>query len=219
MRGVFVAYGGRPILRDVSWTVRAGERWAVLGPNGSGKTTLLSLVCGDHPQAYANDVRLFGRRRGTDESIWDVKRQIGLVSPELHLYFTEPITAAQAAATGFFDVLALRPTTPGQDATVRGLFEEFGIAPLAERPFARLSTGEQRLVLLVRALVKRPPLLILDEPFQGLDEQAITRARDHLDRRLQPDQTLVFVSHYAEEVPNTVNRRLRLEGGAVAEVV
>src|SRR5207237_4851875 len=122
LRNVTVAYGGRPALQDVSWTVRAGERWAVVGPNGSGKTTLLSLLCGDHPQAYANDVRLFGRRRGSGESIWDVKRSVGLVSPELHLYFSEPLTAAEAAATGFYDVLAYRPATPDQVSAVRELF-------------------------------------------------------------------------------------------------
>src|SRR5262249_18037269 len=83
LRNVDVSHAGRPILRDIRWTVRAGEGWAVLGPNGSGKTTLLSLLCGDHPQAYSNDVRLFGRRRGSGESIWEIKRQVGLVSPEL----------------------------------------------------------------------------------------------------------------------------------------
>src|SRR6266542_1331200 len=212
LHNVNVAYE-RPILRDVSWTVRAGERWAVLGPNGSGKSTLLSLLCGDHPQAYCNDIRLFGRQRGSGESIWEIKRNIGLVSPELHLYFTEPLTAARAAATGFFDVLTARPTTPAQDATVRELFDHLGILALADRPFARLSTGEQRLVLLIRALVKAPPLLILDEPFQGLDGQLIARLRDWLDRRLRPEQTLLFVSHYAEEIPRTVTHRLRLEEG------
>ncbi|MBI1913943.1 MAG: ATP-binding cassette domain-containing protein [Planctomycetes bacterium] len=190
---------------------------AVLGPNGSGKSTLLSLLCGDHPQAYCNDIRLFGRQRGSGESIWEIKRNIGLVSPELHLYFTEPLTAFRAAASGFFDVLAARPTTPAQDATVRELFDHFGILALAERPFARLSTGEQRLVLLIRALVKAPPLLILDEPFQGLDGRLIARLRDWLDRRLHPDQTLLFVSHYAEEIPRTLTHRLRLEEGRVIE--
>src|SRR5581483_10458304 len=110
-----------------------------------------------------------------------------------------------------------RRTTPGQDAAVCELFEHFGIAGLAERPFARLSTGEQRLVLLVRALVKRPPLLVLDEPFQGLDASAGARARDWLDGRLEPGQTLLFVSHHPEEIPRTVDRRLRLEGGRVVE--
>jgi molybdate transport system ATP-binding protein len=217
LRNVTVSHGGRDILSDITWTVRAGERWAVLGPNGSGKTTLLSLLCGDHPQAYSNDVRLFGRRRGTGESVWEVKRPVGLVSPEFHLYFQEPLTAARAAATGFFDGVAGRPTTPDQDAAVRRLFAEFGIAHLAGRPFRRLSTGEQRLVLLARALVKRPPLVILDEPFQGLDRAAVARCRDWLDRNLSPDQTLLFVSHHAEEIPASVTRRLRLDGGRVVE--
>ena len=116
----------------------------MVGPNGSGKTTLLSLLCGDHPQAYANDIRLFGRRRGTGETIWDVKRNVGLVSPEFHLYFSEPLTAALAAATGFFDGVADRPTTPEQNNRVKELFAAFAIGHLAERLFQRLSTGEQR---------------------------------------------------------------------------
>src|SRR5207302_8070287 len=117
------------------------------------------------------------------------------------------------------DAVAYRRTTPEQDATVRDLFEQFGVAELAGRPFFGLSTGEQRLVLLIRALVKRPPLLVLDEPFQGLDAAFVRRARDWLDRRLEPGQTLLFVSHYAEEVPRTVTRRLRLEAGRVVEMV
>jgi molybdate transport system ATP-binding protein len=214
---VSVAYGDRAILDDISWTVRAGEQWAVVGPNGSGKSTLLSLLCGDHPQAYSNDVRLFGRQRGTGESIWDIKRRIGFVSPELHLHFSEPLTAAETAATGFHDVLVRRPTTPEQDATVSRIFEEFGISELADRPFSRLSTGEQRLVLLIRALVKEPPLLILDEPFQGLDEKRIEMLQNWLGGRLHADQTLLFVSHYPAEIPRTVTQWLRLEKGRLAK--
>jgi len=215
LNDVHVSYGDSRILRGISWTVRAGERWAVLGPNGSGKTTLLSLLSGDHPQAYANDIRLFGRQRGSGESIWDIKRNVGLVSPELHVYFSEPLTAGEAAATGFFDVLVRRRTTPQQQVIVRELFEYFAIEPLLDRPFGRLSTGEQRLVLLIRALVKSPPLLILDEPFQGLDARQIDLARRWLDERLRPDQTLLFVTHYPQELPRTVTRTLRLEAGQV----
>jgi molybdate transport system ATP-binding protein len=218
LRNVNVVYGGEPILKDVTWTVRAGERWAVLGPNGSGKTTLLSLICGDHPQAYSNDVWVFGRRRGSGESIWDVKRRSGLVSPEVHLYFSEPLTADRAAATGFFDVLASRPTTAEQDATVRRLFAHFGIADLADRPFGRLSTGQQRIVLLVRALVKDPPLLILDEPFQTLDGDTISRARAWIDEHLGSDRTLLFVTHNEAELPRTITRRLRLDHGSIARL-
>jgi molybdate transport system ATP-binding protein len=213
LRDVTVRYGARTILDCISWTVRPGERWAVLGPNGSGKSTLLSLVCGDHPQAYANDVRVFGRRRGTGESIWDLKKRIGLVSPELHLYFTEPLTARRTAATGFTDTMTARPTTPQQDAVVARLFAEFGLTAVAERPFARLSTGQQRLVLLVRALVKGPELLILDEPFQGLDRAAMENARAWLDVNIQTYQTLVMVTHDPAELPRSVTKVLRLEAG------
>ena len=201
------------ILDRVSWSVRAGERWAVVGPNGSGKTTLLSLLCGDHPQAYANDIRLFGRQRGSGETIWDVKRNVGLVSPEFHLYFTEPLTAERTVATGFFDGVTNRPTSPEQDSRVRELFEAFAIEHLADRPFKSLSTGEQRLVLLARALVKRPPLLILDEPFQALDAGRVELCRDWLDRELGDDQTLLFVTHELAELPRTVSRTLHLQRG------
>lgn len=217
LRDVSVVHGGKPILDRVTWTVRAGERWAVLGPNGSGKTTLLSLLCGDHPQAYSNDVWVFGRRRGSGESIWDVKRKIGLVSPEMHLYFSEPLTADRAAATGFFDVLVSRPTTPEQDAAVRELFAFFEISELAARPFGRLSTGQQRIVLLIRSLVKDPPLVILDEPFQVLDARTVEKARAWIDDRLAPDRTVLFVTHNEAELPLTIKRRLRLWEGKVVD--
>ena len=216
LRNVRVAHGGRTILDDITWTVRAGERWAVFGPNGSGKTTLLSLLCGDHPQAYSNDVRLFGQRRGSGESIWDVKSRVGLLSPEFHLYFTEPLNAERVAATGFFDGVIDRPTTAKQDATVKRMFAEFAIVHLIGRPFRQLSTGEQRLVLFVRALVKRPALLILDEPFQALDRATMRHARDWLDANLGEDQTLLFVSHHEEELPRSIEKRLELRASRIA---
>jgi molybdate transport system ATP-binding protein len=215
LNNVVVAYGERRILDGISWTVRAGERWAVVGPNGSGKTTLLSLLCGDHPQAYSNDVRLFGWRRGTGETIWDVKRNVGLASPEFHLYFTEPLTAERTVATGFFDTLTDRPTTSEQIARIRELFSAFGVTDLLGRRFRTLSTGEQRLVLVLRALVKRPPLVILDEPFQGFDAALVERGRAWLDRELGADQTLLFVTHDLRELPNCVDRVLRLEAGRI----
>ncbi len=210
---VTVRHGGKAILDGVHWTVRRGERWAVLGPNGAGKTTLLALACGDHPQAFSNDVTLFGKRRGSGETIWDVKRNIGFVSPEFHLYFREPLTAFEAAATAFGDSLLYRPPTPEQADAIRALFAAFGCADLLPRKFARLSVGQQRLVLLVRAVVKEPPLLILDEPFQGLDGPTADRIRDWLDATLRPDQTLVFVTHVPAHLPRTVTRHLQLANG------
>ena len=153
---------------------------------------------------------LFGRRRGTGETIWDVKRNVGLVSPEFHLYFTEPLTAERTVATGYIDTLVDRPTTTEQATRIRDLFADFGISQLLDRSFRSLSTGEQRLVLLLRALVKRPSLLILDEPFQGFDVALLERCRSWLDRELGDDQTLLFVSHDLEELPRCVDRKLEL---------
>ncbi|MEO2092284.1 MAG: ATP-binding cassette domain-containing protein [Gemmataceae bacterium] len=216
MRSVSVQHGGKPILDDITWTVHAGERWAVLGPNGSGKTTLLSLICGDHPQAFANDITVFGRRRGPGETVWDVKRRIGMVSPELHQYFPRMRTACAAAATGFFDHLTPQPLTPEQSATLDRLFAEFALTDLAARPWWQLSTGQQRAVLFVRAIVKAPPLLILDEPFQGMDAATAGRLRTWLDTRLTPDQTLLMVTHHEGELPACISKRLVLSGGRVA---
>lgn len=215
LKKVSVAYSGKPILSDISWTVQAGERWAILGPNGSGKTTLLSLICGDHPQAFSNHVRLFGRQRGDGDSMWEIKKRIGFFSPELHLYFSEPLTANRTAATGFADVLVPRPTTPEQDAIVRELFEYFEVGHLRGHHFLRLSTGQQRIVLFIRALVKNPPLLVLDEPFQVLDARTKELARKWIDDRISLEQTVLFVTHDESELPRTVTRRLRLDRGSV----
>ncbi len=212
-RNVRVTYKGVPILRDINWTVRQGERWALLGPNGSGKTTLLSLLCGDHPQAFSNDIKLFGQQRGSGETIWDIKKRIGFVSPELHLYFAEPLSGFEAAATGFHDVLVHRSLNEEQAHRLRQLFAHFEMNVLMDRPFNRMSTGEQRMVLLLRALVKEPDLLIMDEPFQGLDAKRVAKLKDHLETRLRPDQTLIFVSHIAEEIPGNVDRVFRLKEG------
>lgn len=217
LENVTVQYDGKPILRDLSWTVRAGERWALLGPNGSGKTTLLSLLCGDHPQAYSNRVRLFGRQRGQGESIWDVKKQVGLISPELHLFFHEPLTVEETISTGFIDTMARQPTNDNQKSRVAELLQQFDILPLVRRRFSTLSTGEQRLVLILRALVKRPKLLIMDEPFQGLDATAIRHCRHWLDQHLTAGQTLLFVTHWPDEIPDSVTHRLQLDQGRVVE--
>lgn len=213
LENVTVRQGGNLILDRVNWTVERGEKWALIGPNGAGKSVLLSLLYGDHPQAYANTIRLFDRRRGRGESIWDIKRRIGFVSPELHLYFRQPLTCWAVALSGLTDTLTPpRTVSDAQTHDCGELFRYFTISNLADQPFLNVSTGQQRLVLLIRALLKRASCLILDEPFQALDPVTMQRAR-HLLTALTADQTLLLVTHYPHEIPDTVTYRLELTSG------
>lgn len=217
MAGVCVVYHGISILWQVDWTIRRGEHWALLGPNGSGKTTLLSLILGDHPQAYANNVTLFGRRRGTGESIWEIKQQIGWVSPELQLYYPKRTRCLDVVCSGFFDSVGLyeRPTA-AQQAAAGSWLAHLGMSAQAQTPLAALSEGEQRIVLLARALVKQPALLILDEPCQGLDKGNRCRVLQAVDQVIgHTDAGLVYVTHDIDELPQAITHRIHLEGGRV----
>ena len=212
LRNVTIRFGGRVILNSLNWTVREGEHWALTGANGSGKSTLLSLIIADNPQAYAHDIELFGRPRGTGETIWDIKRKIGFVSPELHRAFQQDATALNIVTSGHFDTEGLfRKPSEDQRETARRWMEEFRIGHLAERPFLRISSGEQRLCLVARAFVKDPPLYILDEPLQGLDEKQRRHVKTLLDRYCgTPGKTLVMVTHYPEEYPGCIDHSLTL---------
>ena len=212
LRNVTVRYGGRIILDSLNWTVREGEHWALTGANGSGKSTLLSLINADNPQAYAHDIELFGWPRGSGETIWDIKRRIGFVSPELHRAFRLDAPALDIVTSGHFDTEGLfrRPSAEQREIARRGM-EEFGIGQLADRPFLRISSGEQRLCLVARAFVKDPPLYILDEPLQGLDEPQRRHVKTLLDRYCgAPGKTLVMVTHYPEEYPGCIDHSLTL---------
>jgi molybdate transport system ATP-binding protein len=207
-------------LEDINWTVRAGNKWALTGPNGSGKTTLLSLINGDNPQAFANKITLFDRRKGSGESIWDIKKRIGFVSPELHLYFRQDMKAQTVAATGFLDTLYFnRNLREEEEEKLKNFFSYFGLEDIRQKGFMHLSSGEQRLVLLIRSLVKDPDLLIWDEPFQGLNSYRIGQSLELLRAYAAPDKTLILVSHHPEEIPDWVNCRLELEKGKVKSLV
>ena len=209
---VSIRYGERTILGPLDWTVRRGEHWALEGPNGSGKSTLLSIICADIPQAYACDVTLFGRRRGTGESIWDIKSHIGFVSPELHRAYNHDVPVIDVVASGLHDKKGLyMRTTPKQVPVCLHWLDVFGIGHLAERHYLHLSSGEQRLVLLARAFVKDPELLILDEPLHGLDDANSAHVKQVVETFCShPDKTLIMVSHYEEEFPPCIDHRLRL---------
>lgn len=213
MRKVSIRYGERAILSDLDWQVKRGERWALSGQNGSGKSTLLSLVCADNPQSYACDITLFGQQRGSGESIWEIKKRIGYVSPEMHRSYLRDIPTIQVVASGLKDTVGLyiRPTEE-EKVLCRRWLEVFGIKTLADRSFITLSSGEQRLALVARAFVKNPDLLILDEPLHGLDDDNRQRVRHLIEAYCQQaDKTLIMVTHYEEELPSCINRHLYLK--------
>ena len=210
---VTIRYGERTILKDLDWTVRKGEHWSLSGQNGSGKSTLLSLVCADNPQSYACDISLFSRKRGSGESIWDIKKQIGYVSPEMHRGYKQNIPAIQIVASGLKDTIGLyaRPNEAEKEQCRKWL-GILGVGHLAERPFMEMSSGEQRLVLLARAFVKEPNLLILDEPLHGLDDVNRQMVKGLVDNYCQdPEKTLIYVTHYQEELPRCIDHALYLE--------
>lgn len=210
---VSIRYGQRTILKELDWVVRKGEKWALTGGNGSGKSTLLSLICADNPQSYACDIALFGRRRGTGESIWEIKKHIGYVSPEIHRAYLKNMPAIDIVASGLHDSVGLyvRPK-PEQRSVCERWMEVFGIGELKDRSFLQLSSGEQRLVLLARAFVKEPDLLILDEPLHGLDTANRQLVRGIIDDYCRREgKTLVMVSHYEDEFPPCITHALHLK--------
>jgi molybdate transport system ATP-binding protein len=215
MANVHIQYEGKHILQHINWEVKRGDRWSVSGPNGAGKSTLLSLITGDNPQAYANEIYLFDRRRGSGESIWDIKKNTGYVSPEMHLYFDYTATCFQAIASGLFDTIGLfRTLSAAQEELVFQWISLLKLDGKAQHGLSRLSAGEQRLTLLARALIKNPALLILDEPCQGLDKAHTHLFRDLVDTICAHSlTTLVFVSHYTEDIPSCVDQFLKLEKG------
>lgn len=200
-------YGDKSIFENFNWTVSRGECWALHGPNGSGKSLLLSMVCADNPQGYANDITLFDRRRGTGESIWEIKDAIGYVCPEMQLYFKSNDSIREIIVHGMRNMLNRYKKTTAEELVIADAWMDvFAISHLAERKFADLSSGEQRIVLLARALAKQPELLVLDEPLHGLDWEMKSRVKGIISKLVEENgASLIFVSHYMEEMPGCVN--------------
>jgi len=215
MKNVTVEYNNKLILDNIHWQVKKGERWLLKGKNGAGKSTLMSLVAADNPQAYSNEIYLFDKRRGSGESIWDIKKNIGFVSPELVAFFDRTVSCFDAVASGYFDTMVLnRKLSKEQTLHIYNWFEALNVANLARKRLSEISAGMQKIFLLIRTFVKNPPLLILDEPCQGLDEfqtDAFVQLLDNV--CAQTDTTLVYISHYANEAPACITNVLELENG------
>jgi molybdate transport system ATP-binding protein len=201
MRNISVNYDDKPILNKINWVVRKGEFWQLTGPNGSGKSTLLSMIYGDNPKAYGADLTLFGRKKGSGESIWDIRKKTGYFAPSMTELFHRRNSLEQMVVSGFLDSVGLyRKATPlqlniaGRWLKALDLFEE------REKPFTKVSQVHQRMVLIARAMVKHPPLLILDEPSTGLDDQSAAMLTQLINKVSRESHTaIIYVSHRREE--------------------
>ncbi len=194
-------YGGKTVFQGLTLNIAPGQHTLVTGPNGSGKSTLLQMITGDHPACYQNDLSIFGIKRGSGESIWDLKKDMGIVSSELHRNYHVPGSALSALISGYFDSIGVyQNATPGQKQEAMTWLERIGMKSRGQTPFRNLSFGDQRLVLIARALIKVPKLLILDEPTQGLDELNRKSVLDFIEDMAKENiSTILYVSHREDE--------------------
>jgi molybdate transport system ATP-binding protein len=201
LRAGSVRYGAQIVFEQLDFTVAAGQHTLIEGPNGSGKSSLLEMITGDHPQAYSNDLHLFGRRRGSGETVWDIKKNVGVVSARVHRDYRVGGSVEEVLLSGLFDSIGLyHKPEPSQRARARAWLAwlELGLAPSAS--FRELSFGQQRLVLIARAAIKVPPLVVMDEPTSGLDADNRARALELVESLCaQHKSTVLMVTHRADE--------------------
>src|SRR5690606_30454281 len=220
LKNVSVRYGDKVVLKNISWKVKAGEKWLLQGPNGSGKSTLLSLLNGDQPLAYASDIWLFGTKRGSGESIWDIKEKVGITSPEMHWYFDRNATVWHTVASGFYDSIGwFMEVKYEEKKRMEQLLDFFDLLPYKDQLLHTLPLGKQRLTLLARTIIKNPPLLILDEPCQGLDVAQTTHFNAVVDELCAHGNTLIYVGHYESQLPSCIEHKFILEKGEVLQEV
>lgn len=222
MENVSVSYEERKIVDQISWTIKPGEFWQLIGPNGSGKSTILSLITGDNPKGFGQDLFLFGRKKGTGESVWDIKKQIGIFTTSMTDLFQKGHTLEQMILSGFFDSIGLytEPTTL-QKQNVAQWLEVIEMSHLKNKRFTELSIGQQRVALIVRAVLKHPPLLILDEPVEGLDDENVDLVIQLINTiKQETSVAIIYVSHRIESglAPTSVFELVPTPTGSIGKV-
>jgi len=222
MDGVSVSYNERPIVNSIFWTIQQGEFWQLIGPNGSGKSTILSMITGENPKGYGQELYLFGRKKGSGESVWDIKKNIGIFSTSMTQLFKRNHTLEQMILSGFFDSIGLytQPTILQKQIAAQWL-EVIGMNALKNKSFLQLSLGQQRVILIVRAVIKHPPLIILDEPLEGLDDNNSVLVTDLINLLIQEtNMTIIYVSHRMEPAlkPKSVFELIPSETGSIGKI-
>lgn len=223
MKDVSVHFNDRQILRDISWKINAGEFWQLKGPNGSGKSTMLTMISGDSPKAYGQDVWLFGHKKGTGESVWSIKEKIGYFTPNMILDFERQDSIEKMIVAGFFDSVGLY-TKPSdrQLSLVADWLKLIGMYDIRQQPFRLSPAGQQRIVMVVRAMVKHPPLLILDEPASGLDDESAVLFTALINKiAAETNTAIIYVSHMNEPglLPQHIFQLFPHTTGSTGEIV
>ncbi len=221
---VSVSYLERPILNGINWEIKTGEFWHLIGPNGSGKSTILSMIFGENPKAFGQNILLFGNKKGSGESVWDIKRKIGYFSSDMLLGFTRLDSVGNMIVSGFFDTIGLYKTpTNTQIKIAQQWLEVLGMSHIKTKDFLALSNGHQRLVLIARAMVKHPPLLILDEPTNGLDDHDANLFCQLINKIARETQTaILYVSHRKEKTllnPDFIYELVPEKTGSLGRVI
>lgn len=222
-QNVKVSYNEKPILQDITWTIRKGEFWHLRGPNGSGKTTILSMITGDNPKGYGQNLTLFGMKKGSGESVWTIKENIGYVTPSMTDLFSTRHTLGQMLISGFHDSIGLYVyPTDSQVDTANSWLKLIGMEHLSNKLFCLLSTGQQRMALVVRAMIKHPPLLILDEPIAGLDDIHSLLVVSLINKIADESNTsILYVSHQEEEglFPKQIFELIPTDNGSIGRIL
>lgn len=221
LHSVSVKYGDKQVLSDINWTIHKGEFWQLTGTNGAGKSTLISMITGDNPKAYGQNMILFGRKKGSGETIWDIKRQIGYFTPTMIQQFTRTETVENMIISGLNDSVGLY-TVPSdlQKDIAKSWLQMLGPS-FRNKNFQQLSLGQQRMVMVARAMVKHPPLLILDEPTIELDDENSRLFIDMVKAiAAEKQMAIMYVSHRAEEdlQPDKVFELIKTENGFTGKV-
>ncbi|MCP4186789.1 MAG: molybdate ABC transporter ATP-binding protein ModF [Gammaproteobacteria bacterium] len=213
LNGISIKYGDFTLLDKLDWCIEANQHWQLSGPNGSGKTALLSLITGDHPQCYVNDIVVFGYQRGNGESIWQIKQFIGYVSTALQWEYRVGTSLRNVIISGFYDSIGLySKCTDKQRLIADQWLALLGMSERADQPFNKFSYGDQRLLLIARAMVKHPPLLILDEPCLGLDDMNRQLVLALIEKICAGSETsVIYVNHHPEDRIRGIDNYLALE--------
>jgi molybdate transport system ATP-binding protein len=215
---VYHEHEHRHALRNVTWELRAGEHWFVSGPNGAGKSTLAKLLYGRLRTAFGGRVQRDGVYGNV--SVAEIRRSVALISDDEQLRYDWSIPVEDVVASGFFASVGLmRKPIAEQMNVARELIRDLGIAALAQRRFLELSFGQRRLVLVARALVRVPRLLILDEALNGFDHDVRARIMHRVEALAAAGTSVVMIGHHESDIPEWVSNELRLEEGRVAAVV